>query len=254
MIKPVMTYEQMLAILNQGGMTKKYFDEGAKSSHELYDEIQKGEASIAYNEKDGVVERFALGVKIIVEADGYELQETARLYVRNNSTVLHDEPLPAGSETFNPALDMRETPLGLRWSPLATGVRCLRKEWGLIVPKDFEVRPFVGGPKAHRRRRSSFKGTLWYDHMRYLPIGLRRERQHVKGEDLMLMLPQAHPVLVHSSKAYRGIRSRVTTAYLRLVLPRLEWENGRKLTDENVYLLLKWRPVFIPSIVADTPP
>lgn len=248
-MNPGMTYERMLAVLEQGGIDLQEFDKGPKSLQELFTEIRKGEATLVLNSQTKRVERHAKSVKIIIEAEGHELRETARQYTRTNRMVPREPPEPGASETVSPK-DYVLMPDGkMHWSPLKSGIRCLHQEWGITPGKHFTVQPLHGSPSPHAHKRY---GTLWYDYMHYGPLPALRGANG-SLEALELALESRHQVDEHESKAYYGVCSKVTTAYLRLIMPRKEHVRGRTLKDENVYLILKWFPIFDLSRVADVP-
>lgn len=223
-----MTYDEMVALLSRGKdkdgkpINVKQFDRrSAKSLADLYQEVSNGEATLRLNPETGRIERHATSVKITIEARGYELCEVGRVYLPSTSRpesirIMHPEPLPGCSETGKPGENEFET-----------GVRCLLEEWG-VERQQFTIISStlgpVGAPANYERDGSDFMGVLCYDY-------LRKEFRTVN---------------THESKAYFGVLSIVKTTYLRLIMPRVYFRNGRKIKDfGQVQVLLKWFKLFV---------
>ncbi|MGE5541366.1 MAG: hypothetical protein ACM3TU_03775 [Bacillota bacterium] len=221
--------DEVIAILTKGGIDIEEFNKGLKTLDDLCQEIERGEATLKYNEETGRVERHAHSVKIAIESNGYELREVGRIYLHrgeNGEPVKIEYPEPkdyAASETVLPH------ELG---KPLLTAARCLEEEWGMS-PDDFVVKPVLLGPpvKEPLERSETFKGVLCLDHLYYL------HHEHGSAD------PNEEPE-PHESSAYYGILSFVKEARTRLVMPKRRWSEKRTLRDGEVLLLIRWFPLY----------
>lgn len=160
-----MTYDEMLLLLQKGGIDTETFDAiSRKTLVQLYEEVQSRDVVLLFNEKTQRVIRCALTVAILIRvpSEGYQLRETGREF--RNGTAIHILKEWSMSETCKRGEEM-----------LQAASRGIREELGLEV----DPLQFMQATKIWQQDFLSYESTAY--------SGIR---SHVMVQRLMLDLPE----------------------------------------------------------------